>query len=446
MPSRTTDPAAQAAAVLAAELSEPRDTDRPPSALEPSSASREWAASGAMYLTGRSAGPPRLAPGGPASWMRAAASFLDSAVPDPAALLGERAACAALRRQAPRSVGGAFRSMRAADGWFGLTLAREGDIELLPAFVEAAVDGDPWGAVTRWVARRPAAEAQARARLLGLPGVRIGAIPGPVSRPAVRVLRGGPRRARRDRPLVVDLSALWAGPLCAQLLGMAGARVIKVESWDRPDGARRGPRAFYDLMHGGHESVALHLDRPDERAALAELVRRADVVIEASRPRALRQLGLRAEEYVAAGTVWVAISAYGREEEDRVGFGDDVAAAAGLVADDGDGPYPVGDAIADPIAGITAAAAAAAALRSDRGWLLDISMCDVAAAAAQLTADEAAVTGQGDEWWVSGTGESVPVHKPVSVREPRARTAPAPAPELGSHTESVLAELGDRTR
>ena len=40
-------------------------------------------------------------------------------------------------------------------------------------------------------------------------------------------------------PLVVDLSALWAGPLCAHLLGLAGARVVKVESLGRPDGARR---------------------------------------------------------------------------------------------------------------------------------------------------------------------------------------------------------------
>jgi len=30
--------------------------------------------------------------------------------------------------------------------------------------------------------------------------------------------------------VVVDLSALWAGPLCANVLGLAGARVIKVES------------------------------------------------------------------------------------------------------------------------------------------------------------------------------------------------------------------------
>jgi hypothetical protein len=53
-----------------------------------------------------------------------------------------------------------------------------------------------------------------------------------------------------------------------------------------------------------------------------------------------------------------------------VGFGDDEAAGAGLVVDDGDGPYPVDDAIADPLADGTAASPAPA-LRAGRGSLLD---------------------------------------------------------------------------
>ena len=39
--------------------------------------------------------------------------------------------------------------------------------------------------------------------------------------------------------VVADLSALWAGPLVGRLLARAGARVIKVESTSRLDGARR---------------------------------------------------------------------------------------------------------------------------------------------------------------------------------------------------------------
>jgi hypothetical protein len=143
MQSTTADATAAAAETLAAELADVLGTDQPPRGCAPCPASADWAASGAMHLTGRADEAPRLSPGAPASWMRAAASFLDTAVPDAAALLGERAACAGLTRQAPRSVGGTFRSMRAADGWFGLTLARQSDVELVPALVEGPVPDDP---------------------------------------------------------------------------------------------------------------------------------------------------------------------------------------------------------------------------------------------------------------------------------------------------------------
>src|SRR5699024_4284818 len=124
-------------------------------------------------------------------------------------------------------------------------------------------------------------------------------------------------------------SALWAGPLCAHVLGLAGARVVKVEIPSRTDGARRGDAEFYRLLHGGHESVALDPSAPDERRALGELVRAADIVIEGSRPRALAGFGLDADAFVAEGGTWVSITAHGRTSH-RIGFGDDVAASAGL--------------------------------------------------------------------------------------------------------------------
>ena len=52
--------------------------------------------------------------------------------------------------------------------------------------------------------------------------------------------------------------------------------------------------------------------------------------------------------------VVVSITAFGRDSN-RIGFGDDVAAAAGLVAlDDAGDPVFCGDAIADPLTGLTA--------------------------------------------------------------------------------------------
>ena len=61
-------------------------------------------------------------------------------------------------------------------------------------------------------------------------------MPWAISRPG-RPVAAGPRQTR-----VVDFSAMWAGPLCAQLLGRCGAEVVKVEDVSRPDAARRVTR------------------------------------------------------------------------------------------------------------------------------------------------------------------------------------------------------------
>ena len=127
-----------------------------------------------------------------------------------------------------------------------------------------------------------------------------------------------------------------------------------------PDGARCGNREFYRVLHGGHESVVLDPTDTDQRRALGVLVGAADIVIEASRPRALAGFGLDAAAFVAGGGTWISITAHGREAN-RIGFGDDIAAGAGLVARDAIGPVFVGDAIADPLTGLAAAALAMSA-------------------------------------------------------------------------------------
>ncbi len=389
--------------------------------LPPTPSVLDWARSGAMALTGRVDGPPRLSPGAPASALRAALAVLtaDAAgAPIPGVeLLGERAAYAGLHRNAPWSPGGGFRALPARDGWLGLSLARDPDLELLPALMQAGLVADPWTAVADWLASQRVADAAARAQLLGLPAAAIVEGTRPPQRAAVQVTLGGARRPVRA-PVVVDLTSLWAGPLCANLLGLRGARVIKVESARRPDGARGGAPGFFELLHRGHDSVVL--DFATHRADLHALLARADVVLESSRPRALRQLDIVAEDHVAGGTIWASITAYGRDVADgmRVGFGDDVAAGAGLVWwDDDRRPNPVGDALADPLAGAFAAAAVAVALRGERGCLLDVSMHDVAAGAATLPTDRPPpeVVRRAGDWYVVSDGGR------TAVRCPRVR-------------------------
>ncbi len=232
--------------------------------------------------------------------------------------------------------------------------------------------------------------------------------------------------------LVVDLSALWAGPLCGDLLAGEGATVIKVESTTRPDGARRGTPSFFDLLNGRKRSVALDFGTAGGLGALRRLIRRADVVIEASRPRALEQLGLVAADMVRDGgpQVWVSITGYGRDGRgsagadavQHVGFGDDTAAAGGLVAwSDGGAPLFCADAVADPVTGLTAAHECLDALARGGRWLLDVSMAGVAAGL---------------------SGPTLPVPAGLSPAEPRARVPARVAPALGEDTAHVMTDLG----
>ena len=388
---------------------------------------QDWVDSGAAVLTGPADGAPVGVPGAPASVVRASLERIATAAPQASLpgveILSERASIAGLARRAPWSAGGSFQVLPAVDGWVGLSLARESDRELVPALVEATVENE-WAAVADWLSRVSVEQAEQRIALLGLPGAAVPLRPRGPRRDPVLARSGGPR-ASTKRPLVVDLSSLWAGPLCARLLGAVGARVIKVEHSGRLDGARRGPSRFFDLLHSGHESVVLDFRSRSGVAALSKILEAADVVLEASRPRALKQLGIDAEAYSDAGTIWMAITAYGRDGGHgmRVGFGDDVAAGAGLIGWSNGRPCPAGDALADPLAGVVAAAHVVEALADEEGRFLDLSMHDLAAFAATLRVP---------------VGASVT--RPAPTGEPPAPLSAAAPP--GAHTSRVLAELG----
>jgi hypothetical protein len=400
-----------------------------------------WARSGAMALTGRAGGP---ALGPPAGFVERVhrleetllAEFARTGVAvavDALAMLGERAALTGLRRQGDRSCGGATRLLRAGDGWLALSLARPSDLELLGAWLgtAACLPEDPWSSVTPVLAERSVAELVNGAVLLGLPVAglpaeqRLASTDGDL--PVVAEQFGAAPPAEVAELLVVDLSSLWAGPLCAQMLGLAGARIVKVESTGRPDGARFGPPAFFDLLHAGHETVALDFTTPEGREDLRRLLDAADVVIEASRPRALRQLGIDAEALLHNGLrVWLSITGYGRagDAAQRVAFGDDGAVAGGLVVWDEQGPCFCADAVADPLTGLVAATAVLASIAAGGRCLLDVSLQGVAAhfAADAITSPD-------------------PGQRAVPVAPPRARRAVGVAAPLGAHTESVLAEV-----
>lgn len=361
-------------------------------------------------------------------------------------LFAERAAELGLTRRGAISANGTARLIEAADGWLAVNLARADDLAAVPAWIGCGLGDEPWAAITRAARFRPAADLAEAGQELAIPVAVVGAqddaqqqARGLVEGARIQRLAAG-RGAPVRTPLVIDLSSLWAGPLCAQLLGLAGARVVKVESLARPDAARQGPRAFFDRLHAGHESVALDFTTPEGRRQLSRLVARADLVIEASRPRALEQLGVEPEAAFAANPalVWVSLTAYGRTGpwRNRVGFGDDAAAAAGLVVWEAGRPMFVGDALADPIAGVTAAAAAVGALEAGGGMLVDVALREAAAFVAR--ADP--IPGRGRRELSGGEGTWFWRDRPLT--QPCARPRAGPAAPLGAHTAAILAELG----
>lgn len=372
-----------------------------------------------MHLTGAPDGPPRLVEGAPATTVRGAllalaalarvAGLNGSELPD-ARVLSERAAYLGLHRQGRTSAGGASRLLAAADGPIAVTLSRPDDLAALPALTGRDLTTvDPWSHLADWAARTPAADIVERASLLGLAvGGVDPSLPSPPHPDAQHpLLRPAPLA---EPPLVVDLSALWAGPLCGHLLARLGARVVTVESIRRPDPTRTVAPVFHRLLRGDADALTLDFGAADDLAMLRELLGRADIVIESTRPRALHQLGVYPPEIVAAAKAfsWVSITAYGRAHN-RIGYGDDVAAAAGLL--DTAGGFG-GDAIADPLTGVHAAVAALAGVLTGRAAVLDIAMYDVARAA-RTPPLEATVLQRGADWYVDDGKELVPVRRPA---------------------------------
>jgi CoA-transferase family III len=344
----------------------------------------DWAGSGLAYLTGPPDGPPDFSRATVLAAARRVAADIGALLGvevDAATMLAGRAAILGLTRRGRISAGGATRLLASADGWCAIALPRADDIAALPALLEAdAVPDDPWKALSLWTATRSTEAVVARGQLLDIAAAGLGEVS--AEQPVVRRCHSaaGPRRA--DGLLVADLSSLWAGPLCAQLLARAGAVVVKVESPSRPDGTRSGEPAFFDWMNFGKLSYAVDFDNDTD--ALRRLLTAADIVIEGSRPAALRRRQLSADDVPGRpGRIWLRVTGY-HGQPHRLAFGDDAAVAGGLVGAAADGPVFCGDAIADPLSGLEAARAVGQSLRRGGGEVIDVSMAQVAARYAAL--------------------------------------------------------------
>ncbi|MDM7956662.1 CoA transferase [Blastomonas sp.] len=277
------------------------------------------------------------------------------------------------------SANGHCRLIEAQDGWLAVNLPRDEDRLSVPAWTQCDVDAEPWQAVEMAARQGSATDILERAELLHLPVARVG---------ETMLCARAPLR-RRDRPRrealsAIDLSALWAGPLCGGLLADAGIATTRVESPARPDPTARTSPELHGRINGNKRCLSMSIADP----ALTALIAAADVLITSGRAHALARIGLSPERLFALNPdlIWVAITAHGWLDSNamRVGFGDDCAAAGGLVALEDGCPSFVGDALADPLTGLLAAKSALDALASDNVGLIDVSLAQSAAHFANL--------------------------------------------------------------
>lgn len=373
-----------------------------------------------MGLSGPEHGPPAMASG---RWVER----VDVVVSDIAArrgqalrtnaagFLGERAALVGRGRRGSVSVGGACRMVAAADGVLAVSLARTSDTEAVPAWLEIAdlVGGDVWVEVAAGVRDKPVAELLERAEWLGL-AVGEAVRPPPTPEP-YSFTDTGP--VGSDRNLVMDVSSLWSGPLCASLLGGFGFDVVKVEAPGRPDGARYGSAAFYERLNRGKQHTVIDLGSEDGFRRFLDQCQKSAVVVDGLRPRVWANWGIdRLEVAQSCGLVWVSITGHG---DGRAGFGDDAAVSGGLWLSDPNGglPWFVGDAAADPVAGLVACRAAAEAVTAGRTGLVEVTMSQAVGwirAGDDLSAPDAELFRRGDQWVVRADDDEQVVLPPRS--------------------------------
>lgn len=101
---------------------------------------------------------------------------------------------------------------------------------------------------------------------------------------------------------VLDFTVNAAGPYAVWLFAALGARVVKVESHNRPDPARgMSDRPYihsssYDDCNSNKLSVALDLTNDQDRKLAVKLAERSDAVVSSFRPGVMDRLGLGHEE------------------------------------------------------------------------------------------------------------------------------------------------------
>lgn len=195
---------------------------------------------------------------------------------------------------------------------------------------------------------------------------------------------------------VLDLTQGVAGPYCASMFALQGARVIKVEpprgDWVRWLGrGERGLSALAIAANLGKRSIAIDATRADGRALILRLCAQADVLLESFRPGVMQKLGLDYAAVSAANPalVYGSITGFGDGGPWAAKGGTDsvLQAYTGMAVanKDTDGtPRRIGLLVPDTVTALYAAQCVAAGLyarlKTGRGRRVAVSLAECCAA------------------------------------------------------------------
>lgn len=193
---------------------------------------------------------------------------------------------------------------------------------------------------------------------------------------------------------VLDLSRVFAGPLCGMVLADFGAEVVKVEHPGRGDDTRdwgirigKTETTYYNSMNRNKRSITLDLQTPEGVKILHELLPQFDVLIHNFKTGGVEKLGLGYEQLKAIkpDLIYCAVAGYDSSgpEAKRPGYDLVIQGEAGLMALNGEAgmpPLKFGVAVVDLVTGMYAAQAVLAALfrreRTGKGRLIEMALYD----------------------------------------------------------------------
>ena len=159
----------------------------------------------------------------------------------------------------------------------------------------------------------------------------------------------------QDLPLqgvrVLDLSRVFAGPMCAMVLADFGAEVVKVEHPGRGDDTRdwglrigKTETTYYNSMNRNKRSITVDLQTPEGVKIIHSLLPQCDVVIQNFKTGGAEKLGLGYEQLKAIkpDLIYCAVAGYDvtGPEASRPGYDLVIQGEAGLMALNGEAGMP----------------------------------------------------------------------------------------------------------